>query len=203
MITGKPQITQLLEFCDNINELDLHLADKLELFDEKYTSLLPFKKRMSRYLRYLDFKQWVCIFLVAVLAGLNGYVCDAIGGNLFAYRLEIVQSTSSVLARYLIWTGITTACALSATYLCDKYSKEAEGSGVPEIKTYLSGLRISQYVSLQSYFIKLIGLILMDTSGFFIGKEGPFIQMSTMIAKLIGNLAVFEKMNRVIFLTNF
>ncbi len=69
-----------------------------------------------------------------------------------------------------------------ATFLCDKFSTEAEGSGIPELKTYLSGLRISGYVSFRSYLVKSIGLILMDGSNFGIGKEGPFIQLSGMIA---------------------
>lgn len=84
-----------------------------------------------------------------------------------------------------------------STYLCDNFSKEAQGSGVPEIKTYLSGLRITQYVSFKSYIIKMLGLILMDSSGFFIGKEGPFIQMSTIIAKLITSTEFFKKLNEV------
>lgn len=88
-------------------------------------------------------------------------------------------------------------CGLISTYLCDKFSRESEGSGVPEIKTYLSGLRITQYVSFKSYIIKLVGLTLMDSAGFFIGKEGPFIQMSTIIAKLICSLEYFKKLNKV------
>lgn len=99
--------------------------------------------------------------------------------------------------RYIFWVFITTICALLATFLCDKYSKEAQGSGVPEIKTYLSGLRITQFISPISYIIKFIGLVLMDASGFFIGKEGPFIQMSTMIAKLLCKFKYFRKINKV------
>jgi H+/Cl- antiporter ClcA len=187
----------ITDFCDNINELDEHLADKLELFDEKYTSLLPFKKRVSRYLRYINFKIWVCITLVAFLVAMNGFVCDRLGAFFFKRRLALIASIHNAFLRYLCWVFITTSCALAATFLCDKYSKEAQGSGVPEIKTYLSGLRITQFISPISYIIKFAGLVLMDSSGFFIGKEGPFIQMSTMIAKYMSKIPYFKKINKV------
>ena len=76
----------ITDFCDNINELDENLADKLELFDEKYTNLLPFHKRVGRYLRYINFKYWSCIVIVATLAGFNGLVVDRISGYLFKQR---------------------------------------------------------------------------------------------------------------------
>jgi hypothetical protein len=66
----------ITDFCDNINELDDDLADKLELFDEKYTALLPFKTRVARYLRYINFTIWVAIVLTALMVAINGYVCD-------------------------------------------------------------------------------------------------------------------------------
>ena len=54
------------DFCDNINELDEHLADKLEIFNEKFTNLLPVNKRWKRFSDYIGLKIWVFIFIVAV-----------------------------------------------------------------------------------------------------------------------------------------
>ena len=56
----------LTDFCDNINELDEHLADKLELFNERFTDLLPVNKRFKRFADYLHLKAWAFIFLVSV-----------------------------------------------------------------------------------------------------------------------------------------
>lgn len=87
--------------------------------------------------------------------------------------------------QYFVFVLCTMACGLTATYLCEKYSIEAQGSGIPEIKTYLSGVRISSFMSPKSYIIKFIGLILIDGGGFCIGKGGPYIQMTTMICNFM------------------
>ena len=42
----------ITDFCDNINELDEHLADKLEIYNEKFTNLLPVSKRWKRFTEY-------------------------------------------------------------------------------------------------------------------------------------------------------
>lgn len=121
----------ITDFCDNLNELDEFLADKVELFDEKYTSLLPFQKRVTRFLRYINFKIWLCILIIAFLSAASGLIADFFGKLLFKNRISLVKSISSPILKYLTWTSLTIIAGLISTFLCDKFSKEAEGSGIP------------------------------------------------------------------------
>ena len=61
---------------------------------------------------------------------------------------------------------------------------QAAGSGIPEIKTILSGFVIHGYLGARVLITKAIGLALSVASGLSLGKEGPFVH----IASCIGNI---------------
>ncbi|GAA6058723.1 hypothetical protein JCM10212_003411 [Sporobolomyces blumeae] len=70
----------------------------------------------------------------------------------------------------------------------------AAGSGIPEIKTILSGFVIRGYLGSWTLGVKSVGLFLAVASGLSLGKEGPFVH----IASCVGNIAsrFFPKYDR-------
>ncbi|KAL8283151.1 hypothetical protein RQP46_005929 [Phenoliferia psychrophenolica] len=60
----------------------------------------------------------------------------------------------------------------------------AAGSGIPEIKTILSGTVIRGYLGSWTLVTKSVGLALSVGSGLSLGKEGPFVH----IASCVGNI---------------
>lgn len=63
----------------------------------------------------------------------------------------------------------------------------AAGSGIPEIKTILSGFVIPNFLSLKVLVVKAVGSIFAVSTGMCLGKEGPFVHISTCVAYLVGN----------------
>lgn len=63
----------------------------------------------------------------------------------------------------------------------------AAGSGIPEIKTILSGFVIPHFLDFKVLAIKAIGAVFAVASGMCLGKEGPFVHISTCVAYLVGN----------------
>ncbi|GAA5823615.1 hypothetical protein JCM3770_000699 [Rhodotorula araucariae] len=61
----------------------------------------------------------------------------------------------------------------------------AAGSGIPEIKTILSGFVIRGFLGSWTLAVKSVGLALSVASGLSLGKEGPLV----MIACCVGNIA--------------
>ncbi|PVU84601.1 hypothetical protein BB559_007536 [Furculomyces boomerangus] len=59
------------------------------------------------------------------------------------------------------------------------------GSGIPEVKTILSGFVIHGFLGLKILLVKSFGLILAVSSGIMVGKEGPMVH----IASCIGNIS--------------
>jgi chloride channel 3/4/5 len=64
----------------------------------------------------------------------------------------------------------------------------ASGSGIPEIKTILSGFSIPSLLSLPVLVIKAVGAIFAVSSGMCLGKEGPFVHIATCTGYLTGRL---------------
>jgi chloride channel 3/4/5 len=62
----------------------------------------------------------------------------------------------------------------------------AAGSGIPEIKTILSGFVIPGLLSLKVLFVKAVGSIFAVSTGMCLGKEGPFVHISVCVAHLVG-----------------
>lgn len=64
----------------------------------------------------------------------------------------------------------------------------AAGSGIPEIKTILSGFVIPNLLGLKVLIVKAVGSIFAVSTSMCLGKEGPFVHISTCVAYLVGNL---------------
>lgn len=59
------------------------------------------------------------------------------------------------------------------------------GSGVPEVKTILSGFFIRRFLGTYTLFAKTITLILAIASGMSLGKEGPYVHLATCVGNIM------------------
>ncbi|KOB76585.1 Chloride channel protein 3 [Operophtera brumata] len=73
---------------------------------------------------------------------------------------------------YIAWALLFAALSASLVRMFAPY---ACGSGIPEIKTILSGFIIRGYLGKWTLIIKVVGLILSVSSGLSLGKEGPMV----------------------------
>ncbi|KAL1411308.1 hypothetical protein Q8F55_002259 [Vanrija albida] len=71
----------------------------------------------------------------------------------------------------------------------------AAGSGIPEIKTILSGFVIHGYLGLSTLVVKSAGLAMSVGSGLSLGKEGPFVHIASCIANIVCRLFVKYEQN--------
>jgi len=64
----------------------------------------------------------------------------------------------------------------------------AAGSGIPEIKTILSGFVIPHFLDFKVLLVKAIGATFAVATGMCLGKEGPFVHISTCVGYLVASL---------------
>lgn len=64
----------------------------------------------------------------------------------------------------------------------------AAGSGIPEIKTILSGFVIPNFLDLKILLVKAFGAVFAVATGMCLGKEGPFVHISTGVGYLVASL---------------
>lgn len=83
----------------------------------------------------------------------------------------------------------------SATPPARKVLYYAAGSGIPEIKTILSGFVIHGYLGVRVLFTKSVGLALSVASGLSLGKEGPFVHIASCVGNIVSRIASKYELN--------
>ncbi|OQR66649.1 H(+)/Cl(-) exchange transporter 3-like [Tropilaelaps mercedesae] len=83
---------------------------------------------------------------------------------------------------YVIWS--LTLAGLAAQ-LVKTFAPYACGSGIPEIKTILSGFVIRGYLGKWTLLVKSVGLVLAVGAGLSLGKEGPLVHVACCIGNIL------------------
>ncbi|XP_077321276.1 H(+)/Cl(-) exchange transporter 5 isoform X4 [Lithobates pipiens] len=86
---------------------------------------------------------------------------------------------------YILWALLF---ALLAVLLVRNFAPYACGSGIPEIKTILSGFIIRGYLGKWTLMIKTMTLVLAVSSGLSLGKEGPLIHVACCCGNILCHL---------------
>jgi chloride channel 2 len=96
-----------------------------------------------------------------------------------------------------LWVFTSVVLAVLSTLVCDLISVYAQGSGIPEVKTILSGINFYRYLSISTLVAKVLGLALIQAAGFFVGFQGPMIHISAIIANNVMKLPYFKEFEQV------
>ncbi|GAB0492266.1 hypothetical protein MMPV_003527 [Pyropia vietnamensis] len=98
---------------------------------------------------------------------------------------------------FLLTCAIRTAFAVASFWVVRLLAPHcATGSGIPEMKCVLSGAFMPSALSGRTLGAKSAGLSLALASGMSIGKLGPFVHMSGMIAALVCRCRRFSSLSR-------
>ncbi|XP_077991009.1 H(+)/Cl(-) exchange transporter 7-like [Glandiceps talaboti] len=63
-----------------------------------------------------------------------------------------------------------------------KVTPVAAGSGIPQIKCYLNGVKIPNVVAMKTLVCKVVGVTMSMAAGLAVGKEGPMIHSGAVVA---------------------
>eukprot|EP01119_Soliformovum_irregulare_P016972 TRINITY_DN4996_c0_g1_i4.p1 TRINITY_DN4996_c0_g1~~TRINITY_DN4996_c0_g1_i4.p1 ORF type:complete len:595 (-),score=108.49 TRINITY_DN4996_c0_g1_i4:40-1824(-) len=92
---------------------------------------------------------------------------------------------------FLLFLVVTLSIGVFST---QKISLASSGSGIPEVKTILSGNPPPPLVlEIRTLIAKVIGLIFAVGSGASLGKVGPFVHIGALIINNVAKLGVFKK----------
>ncbi|KAI7814000.1 H(+)/Cl(-) exchange transporter 5 [Triplophysa rosa] len=95
------------------------------------------------------------------------------------------EGTSAYVVNYLMYVCLALLFAFLAVSLVRAFAPYACGSGIPEIKTILSGFIIRGYLGKWTLIIKTITLVLAVSSGLSLGKEGPLVHVACCCANIL------------------
>lgn len=94
--------------------------------------------------------------------------------------IDYLMSFLTYILSSLLFAGL-------AALLVKRFAPHARGSGIPEVKTILSGFVIKGYLSKWTFTVKSICMVLVVAAGLSLGKEGPFVHIACCIGNIVSH----------------
>ncbi|XP_052283214.1 H(+)/Cl(-) exchange transporter 4-like isoform X2 [Dreissena polymorpha] len=103
----------------------------------------------------------------------------------WADMMGVKSNGGDYIVKYIFYMLWGCAFALTAAMFVRVFAPYACGSGVPEIKTILSGFIIRGYLGKWTLLTKSVGMMLSTAAGLSLGKEGPYVHVVCCIGNII------------------
>eukprot|EP00178_Gracilaria_changii_P013049 TRINITY_DN3673_c0_g1_i1.p1 TRINITY_DN3673_c0_g1~~TRINITY_DN3673_c0_g1_i1.p1 ORF type:complete len:842 (+),score=93.52 TRINITY_DN3673_c0_g1_i1:3837-6362(+) len=94
---------------------------------------------------------------------------------------------SAPTREFISYTFFAVLFGVISAFLVKRFAPHAAGSGVPEIKTVLSGVVIHGYLTSWAFVVKIVGLAFSVASSLNLGKEGPFVHLVSVLANMVAS----------------
>ncbi|XP_035769517.1 chloride transport protein 6 isoform X1 [Neolamprologus brichardi] len=130
---------------------------------------------------------WMMVFAIGVTVGLLGLFVDFFVRLFNKLKFTVVgdsiekcsdKGCLSLSLLELLAFNMTFVFIASVLVLIEPV---AAGSGIPEIKSYLNGVKIPGIVRLRTFLCKAAGVLFSVAGGLFVGKEGPMIHSGAIV----------------------
>lgn len=148
------------------------------------------ERRISKIgFHVLEIKRWIVCCLIGIFTGLIACIIDIVVELLADKKYQIIKenidkSTESggLSISLVLWASLNAAFVMIGSFLVAFIEPAASGSGIPQIKCYLNGVKVPHVVRLKTLVVKVLGVIFSVVGGLAVGKEGPMIHSGAVIA---------------------
>lgn len=147
------------------------------------------KRHSTRWLFKREIARWLIMAMIGITTGLIASlidVCVEYSSTLkFRYIKNYVDSCiedGCVVKPLAAFVGLNAVCVFVGTFLTVFIAPVAAGSGIPQIKCFLNGVKVPHVVRVKTLFVKIIGVVCAVAGGLAVGKEGPMIHSGAVVA---------------------
>uniref|UniRef100_W5L433 Chloride channel protein n=1 Tax=Astyanax mexicanus TaxID=7994 RepID=W5L433_ASTMX len=131
--------------------------------------------------------KWMLVFAIGVSTGLIGVFVDFFVRLFTQLKFRLVgQSVEECSENGCLALSLVELLAFNMAFvfiasILVLIEPVAAGSGIPEIKSYLNGVKIPGIVRLRTFLCKAVGVLFAVAGGLFVGKEGPMIHSGAIV----------------------
>ncbi|XP_075942583.1 H(+)/Cl(-) exchange transporter 7 isoform X2 [Anarhichas minor] len=158
-----------------------NIENQLFLEEERRMSYMGF--------RCLEISRWVVCGLIGFLTGLIACFIDIVVEEMAGIKYRVVKENidkftevGGLSISLILWVVINSVFVMVGAILVACFEPIAAGSGIPQIKCYLNGVKIPRVVRLKTLLVKVFGVICSVVGGLAVGKEGPMIHSGAVVA---------------------
>ncbi|KAM4697562.1 LOW QUALITY PROTEIN: H(+)/Cl(-) exchange transporter 7 [Rhinophrynus dorsalis] len=197
-----------VDLGDDIQELETELSSDFtkeiphteNLLSLKYESLdydnsenqlfMEEERRINHAaFRTVEVTRWVICGMIGILTGLIACFIDIMVEKLAGIKYEVIKDNidkftakGGLSFSLLLWATLNSAFVMVGSLMVAFIEPVAAGSGIPQIKCFLNGVKIPHVVRLKTLMVKVCGVILSVAGGLAVGKEGPMIHSGSVVA---------------------
>ncbi|XP_052198804.1 putative chloride channel-like protein CLC-g isoform X2 [Diospyros lotus] len=134
------------------------------------------------------FMKWTLCFLLGTLVCLIGFTVNLSVENIAGIKFVVTSNMmlyKKYLMAFLVFSVSNFSLTLLSSLITEFISREAAGSGIPEVKAYLNGVDAPGIFSLRTLVVKIVGSVLAVSSSLVIGKAGPMVHVGGCVAALV------------------
>uniref|UniRef100_A0A8D0CWD7 Chloride channel protein n=1 Tax=Sander lucioperca TaxID=283035 RepID=A0A8D0CWD7_SANLU len=158
-----------------------NIENQLFLEEERRMSYMGF--------RCLEISRWVVCGLIGFLTGLIACFIDIAVEELAGIKYQVVKQNiekftevGGLSISLILWAVLNSSIVMLGAIIVAFFEPIAAGSGIPQIKCYLNGVKIPRVVRLKTLVVKVCGVICSVVGGLAVGKEGPMIHSGAVVA---------------------
>ncbi|XP_019396985.1 PREDICTED: chloride channel protein ClC-Kb-like [Crocodylus porosus] len=136
-------------------------------------------------------EDWYFLFALGVIMAMISFVMDfTVTTLLNAHRWLYQELGDYLVLKYLSWTMYPIALSAFSTGYAQSITPHSGGSGIPELKTILTGVMLEDYLAIKNFGAKVVGMTCTLAAGstIFLGKVGPFVHVSSIMAAYLGKI---------------
>ncbi|XP_028843575.1 H(+)/Cl(-) exchange transporter 7 [Denticeps clupeoides] len=173
------------------NEKLLSLKYESLDYDNSENQLFLEEERRMSYVsfRCLEISRWVICGLIGFLTGLIACFIDIVVEHLAGLKYQVVKDNiekftevGGLSISLILWAVLNSAFVIVGAIIVAYFEPIAAGSGIPQIKCFLNGVKIPRVVRLKTLVVKVCGVICSVAGGLAVGKEGPMIHSGAVVA---------------------
>ncbi|XP_003391629.1 PREDICTED: chloride transport protein 6-like, partial [Amphimedon queenslandica] len=162
---------------------------------------VPHKQWIESYSKYtykhIALMRWIMVALIGIVTGTIAFLINV--GIHYLRKLkyqeffrvyDLTRDSGTVFLALLVIAGFNVFYSIFAGILV-AIEPIAAGSGIPEIKCYLNGIRMPRVARIRTLIAKACGVLFSVAGGFLVGKEGPMIHSGAIVGAGIPQLRSF------------
>jgi len=192
--SGLSDIANHLEVSGNEEEDHVQvISTKFESLDYDVPESTLMKKedksKTAEYMIKMNLYRWFIMFMIGVGTAVIAVSIDISIEKMAEWKYSLIKKYLDRCSKegcfalpYALWVFVDIALVLIAAVLVVYLEPVAAGSGIPQIKCYLNGVKIPHVVRIKTLAAKVVGVVFSVAGGLACGKEGPMIHSGAIIA---------------------
>lgn len=194
--TKEYQSTSMTDYDVVFESVDMYSNLQNDVMLEKDAMEGGVHKRFHSWMRRERISTLFFIPLLGALIGTMGLICDLILLRISEGRLKLTTATSFYFINVILYISYSVFLGFIAAACVSFISPYAVGSGIPEIKSILSGIDLSRVLGMRTLLAKIVGILCATGAGLVVGRTGPFMHASTIIAHQMMQLRTFSNIRK-------